>query len=80
MYLLITGFLPEESGDDSLKYELAVPADHEREVTEVLGWKGLAEEGDGELLLDPEQVNSIAQAIQESLPNDLDLFIGIRSG
>jgi hypothetical protein len=79
MHLLITGFLPEESDDDSLKYMLAIPQEYESEVIRVLGWKSLAEESDGELLLTPEQVSYVSQTVQEKLPNDLDLFIGVRS-
>lgn len=79
MHLLITGFLSDASEDDSLKYMLAVPQEYESEVIRVLGWRSLAEESDGELLLTPEQVSHISQAVQEKLPNDLDLFVGVRS-
>ncbi|AZD79253.1 pyocin S6 family toxin immunity protein [Pseudomonas chlororaphis] len=44
---------------------------------EILGWKSLAAAVDGELPLTKEQASQIAAAIKESLPNHLDLFIGV---
>ncbi len=47
---------------------------------DVLGWKSLAEESDGELLLTSDVVQQIASVVKEPLPNDLDLFIGVVAG
>lgn len=44
---------------------------------DILGWESLAAEADGELPLSNEQVSQIAAAIKESLPNHLDMFIGV---
>jgi hypothetical protein len=44
---------------------------------EILGGKSLAAEADGELPLTNEQTSQIASAIKKSLPNDIDLFIGV---
>ena len=43
----------------------------------ILGWESLAAEADGELPLTDEQTSQIASIIKESLPNDLDFFIGV---
>jgi hypothetical protein len=46
---------------------------------DILGWQSLAAECDGELLLTSGQVQQISTAINEQLPTELDLFIGVRS-
>jgi len=79
MYLCITGFLPDDADDDSLKYELNVSSEFEEAVMEILGWKSLVAEADGELPLTKEQARQIASAIKESLPDDLDMFIGVQA-
>ncbi|WP_422903191.1 pyocin S6 family toxin immunity protein [Pseudomonas chlororaphis] len=79
MYLCITGFLPDEANDDSLQYELDVSPEFEQAVMEILGWQSLAAEADGELPLTKEQVRQIAMAINEALPDDLDMFIGVEA-
>ncbi|WP_040066613.1 pyocin S6 family toxin immunity protein [Pseudomonas batumici] len=77
MYLCITGFLVDDSVDSSLKYELDVPPEFEQAVMDVLGWKNLADECDGDLPLTSDQIQQIASVIKEPLPSDLDLFIGV---
>ncbi|MFQ6573039.1 pyocin S6 family toxin immunity protein [Pseudomonas sp. UM16] len=77
MYLCITGFLPDSFQDSSLKYELDVAPVFEQKVMDILGWKSLAAEADGELPLTSEQVSQIANAIKETLPDNLDMFIGV---
>jgi len=77
MHLNITGFLTDEHEDDSLKYDLDIAPEFEQAVMDVLGWKSLMEESDGELQLIKNQIQQIASVIKESLPNDLDLFIGV---
>ncbi|MHC8362281.1 pyocin S6 family toxin immunity protein [Pseudomonas sp. LS2P72] len=47
-------------------------------VMDVLGWRSLDESADGEWLLTGEQVQQVAIALNEQLPTDLDLFIGVR--
>ena len=78
MYLWISGFLAGDNEDDSLKYSLTVQPEFEQAIMGVLGWAGLDESPDGELLLTPEQVREIAAAVNETLPIELDLFIGAR--
>lgn len=77
MYLCITGFLPDSFEDSSLKYELDVAPELEQRVMDILGWKSLDAEADGELPLTREQVSQIADVVEESLPDNLDMFIGV---
>jgi len=77
MYLCITGFLPDSFEDSSLKYELDVAPELEQRVMDILGWKSLEAEADGELPLTREQVSQIAYVVEESLPDNLDMFIGV---
>ncbi|SDV00293.1 pyocin S6 family toxin immunity protein [Pseudomonas mucidolens] len=78
MHLWISGFLDEDNEDDSLKYSLTVLPEFEQAVMDILGWQSLAAECDGELLLTTEQIRKISTAINEQLPTELDLFIGVR--
>ena len=78
MFLEITGFLIDDSEDDSLKFELDVDPEFEQGVMKVLGWESLEAEADGELPLTATQVEAIAAVIKKPLPMDLDLFIGVR--
>ncbi|OLF54528.1 pyocin S6 family toxin immunity protein [Pseudomonas chlororaphis] len=79
MYLCITGFLPDGFDDTSLKFELDVASECERAVMDILGWESLAAESDGELPLTSEQVWRISEVIKTSLPDNLDLFIGVEA-
>ena len=77
MYLCITGFLPDSFEDSSLKYELDVAPEFEQRIRDILGWKSLDAEADGELPLTREQVSQIADVVEKSLPDNLDMFIGV---
>lgn len=79
MFLSISGFLCDAAEDDTLKYALTVNSRHETAVLRILGWKSLDQGPDGEWLLTPEQVAQIAEILDEKLPTELDLFIGISS-
>ncbi|WP_432443516.1 pyocin S6 family toxin immunity protein [Pseudomonas batumici] len=59
---------------------ILIAPEFEQVVMDVLGWKSLAEESDGELLLTSDVVQQIASVVKEPLPNDLDLFIGVVAG
>lgn len=78
MFLRIAGFLPDEAGDDSLKYRLRVSQEHEQAVMDILGWKSMAEESDGELELTTPQVKAISLATHEELPLAMEYFISVR--
>ena len=79
MFLWISGFLKDDDEDDSLKYDLNVEPEYETAVIGILGWKSLEESPGGEWLLTDEQAREIAVAVNEQLPMDLDLFIGVRA-
>ena len=77
MYLCITGFLPGDNGDTSLKYELKVPSAFQQPIVSLLGHKSLNAMASVEWLLTADQVKQIAALINEPLPLDLDVFIGV---
>jgi hypothetical protein len=77
MNLYITGFLIDDSEDSSLKYDFYIPKIFESQVMTVLGWKSMEEECDGYLPLTEGHVREISKIIQQQLPLDLDLFIGV---
>lgn len=79
MFLEITGFSATGSADSSIKFELDVPTEYESAVMTILGWKEMAAECDGELQLTSEQIRKISLAINEHLPMDLELYIGVRA-
>ena len=79
MFLEITGFMVDDSVDDSLKFVLDVEPEFEQGVMRVLGWESLEAEANGELPLTAAQVEAIATVIKKPLPMDLDLFIGVRT-
>ncbi|WP_166220146.1 pyocin S6 family toxin immunity protein [Pseudomonas atagonensis] len=78
MFLWISGFLKDDAEDDSLKYELIVKPQFEAAVMAVLGWKNLDESPDGEWLLTETQTLEIAKELNEQIPTELDLFMGVR--
>lgn len=78
MFLWISGFLKGDGEDDSLKFEKTVRPEFEVAVMGILGWNSLDEGSDGEWLLTGEQARQIALVLNEHLPTELDLFIGVR--
>lgn len=79
MFLEITGFLAGDNEDDLIKFELDVSPEFEQAVMDVLGWDSLAAEANGELPLTGRQIQQIEIAIQQPLPKELELFIGVRA-
>jgi hypothetical protein len=79
VYLEITGFFPEDHEDDFIQFELDVDSKFEPAIMVILGWESLAEEVVGELPLSIAQVRQIERVIQQPLPENLDLFIGVRA-
>ena len=77
MRICVTGFLPDDSDDDSIKFELIVSKDQQQAVMDALGWQSLAEEADGELLLSDEQAAKVSGTIGKPFPAGLDIFIGV---
>ncbi|MET0948340.1 MAG: pyocin S6 family toxin immunity protein [Pseudomonas sp.] len=79
MYLCITGFLANGSDDTSLKYELDVAPEFEQRIVSLLGHESMNAMASGEWLLTAEQVKQIAALMNESIPLDLDVFIGVEA-
>lgn len=79
MFLWISGFLKGDDEDDALKYDLTVQPEYEDAVIAILSWKNLAESPEGEWLLTNDQAKQISMAINEHLPTDLELYIGVRA-
>ena len=79
MYLCITGFLPDSFQDSSLKYEFDVDATFNGQILSLLSHKSLNDMASGEWLLKPEQARQIAALINEPIPLNLDIFIGVES-
>lgn len=79
MYLCITGFLPGNPEDSSMKYELDVAPEFEQRIITLLGHKSINVMASGEWLLTVEQVEQIEALIKESIPLDLDVFIGVEA-
>ena len=79
MFLWISGFLKNDAEDDALKFDLVVKPEYEDAVLNILGWKSLEESPDGEWLLSMEQVGQVSTAVNEPLPSNLDVFIGVRA-
>jgi len=77
-FFWISGFLKGDQEGDFLQYELTVPPESEVVILGVLGWKNLDQSEDGDCLLNAGQVQQIAIALNERLPTELDLFIGLR--
>ncbi|MCU1760275.1 pyocin S6 family toxin immunity protein [Pseudomonas sp. 14P_8.1_Bac3] len=79
MYLCISGFLSDSSDDTSLKYELDVAPEFEQRIVSLLGHESMSAMASGEWLLTAEQVRQIAALTHESIPLDLDVFIGVET-
>jgi hypothetical protein len=77
-FFWISGFLKDDQVGDFLQYELTVPPESEVVILGVLGWENLDQSEDGDCLLTAGQVQQIAIALNEPLPTELDLFIGLR--
>lgn len=80
MNLYITGFLINDTEDSSLQFDLDIPYEHEKAVMDILGWKDLTLEADGDLPLKTQEVQKISAVLGKILPEDLELFIGVISG
>lgn len=77
MYLCITGFLPNNAEDDSLKYELDVDAVFNDRIVQFLGHESLEVMAGGLWPLTCDQVVKISELIGQALPEDLDMLIGV---
>ncbi len=79
MYLCISGFLRDSTEDDSLKFELDLNVSFNDQIVKLLGHKSLNEMASGEWLLTTEEAQQIALLVNQSIPVDLKLFIGVET-
>lgn len=79
MYLCISGFLPENPEDDSLKFEFELEGSFNDQIVQLLGHKSINAMAEGEWLLTDEQTAHISALIEQPLPNNLKLFIGVEA-
>ncbi|WP_019408365.1 pyocin S6 family toxin immunity protein [Pseudomonas psychrophila] len=79
MLLWISGFLKGDDEDDSLKYDLTVKPEYEAAVMAIFGRKSLDQSPEGEWLLTNDQIKQLSIAIDEHLPIDLELYMGVRA-
>lgn len=79
MYLCITGFMPDNDEDDSVKFELDIDPAYHEQVMRLLGYSTLNEMAEGLSELNSGQITAIENLTGESLPVDLQLFIGLYS-
>ncbi|MGS0736832.1 pyocin S6 family toxin immunity protein [Pseudomonas sp. GG8] len=79
MYLCISGFLPDNAEDDSLKFELDLDGSFNEQIVQLLAHRSINAMAEGEWLLASEQVAQISSIIGHSLPTNLKLFIGVEA-
>jgi hypothetical protein len=79
MYLCISGFAPNHSDDDLIKFELDVDGSFNDQILKVLGHKSLSSMAEGEWLLTDEQITLVSGIIGQALPSDLKLLIGVEA-
>lgn len=77
MYLCIHGFLAGDVEDDSLKYRLEITETFNEPIIKLLDQPSLRAMSEGEWLLSGTQAAGISTIIGQTLPADLDLFIGV---
>ncbi|CAD5201055.1 pyocin S6 family toxin immunity protein [Pseudomonas sp. FEN] len=79
MYLCLTGFLPNNDEDDSLKFELCLDPSHNEKIVSLLGYKNLNAMAEGLWDLSDSQVREISALIGKELPTDLEMLIGVEA-
>ncbi|WP_141687505.1 pyocin S6 family toxin immunity protein [Pseudomonas putida] len=79
MYISLTGFLKDDSLDNSLKFRLRIPYLNEKDIMSLLNWQSLEAESDGELPLSDEQAEKIFSLLGNPKPEGLDFFVGVRA-
>jgi hypothetical protein len=79
MYLCISGFLPDATEDDSLKFELILDRSFNERIVALLGHRCLNAMAECEWLLTPGQARTLSELIDHPLPEHLRLFIGVEA-
>ncbi|MNL12917.1 hypothetical protein D3C87_1338000 [compost metagenome] len=78
MYLCITGFLSDNE-DDSLKFELNLDSSFNDQIVQLLGHRSLNAMAEGLWPLTSEQIAQIFELIEQSIPTDLEILIGVEA-
>ena len=76
MELRLTGFLPEPTDDDLVKYKFLFKDGLERSAFEIMGWNTLEEALGGEEELTRDQAILFAKLLGQPQLVELTLFIG----
>lgn len=77
-YLSISGFFPEPSPDDSIKYKQTVPQEFQIPVLATMGWVSLTDVPKGEHELTEIQAAAVLESLGDPLNNELVYCIGLR--
>ena len=77
MYICITGFLPDDDTDDSLKFEVYLDQSYNDEIVKLLGYSNINSMAEGLSDLTLEQIEKISRLTGQKLPDDLQLLIGV---
>lgn len=80
MHMYITGFLPDESQDESLQYDFEVDSAFNLKIALLLGHPDLTEMmAGGVWTLSPDQASKLSELIGEPIPRQLQIQIGLVS-
>ncbi|MFS2158277.1 pyocin S6 family toxin immunity protein [Pseudomonas sp. Pseusp122] len=71
------GFLLDSTEDDSLKFELQIDSVFNEQIIQFLGHRSLNAMAEGDWILTSEQVAKLSSLIEQPLPADLKLLIGV---
>ena len=76
MKLRLTGFLPESTSDDRVKFKFFIDDSLQNSALAIMRWTNLEEALGGEQELTPDQAALFAKLLGEPQIIDLTLFIG----
>ena len=79
MYVCITGFLPGNTEDDSLKFELDLDPSLNEQIAQIVGHRSLNAMSEGLWVLTDKQASQISSLIGQPLPTHLSLLIGLEA-
>jgi hypothetical protein len=79
MHLCITGFLSNDADDDLVKFDLEIDEAFNEQIVKYLGHRSINAMAEGEWPLTSEQVNGLSSIIGQTLPKDLNMFIGLEA-
>ena len=77
MGIWISGYLPDDSEDEFIKYDQHIEAKFNSSILKILGQNSLEEFSSGMWPLSEDQTFEISKLINQALPSDLDLFISM---